>query len=594
MSADAKPSCVVVGNGPSLRGSGMGGIIDSYDVVVRLNNYVVEGCEGDVGSKTDVWATTFWGDIDRSKLDTTDAAELLLLTSNAPTAPSASVRRWAESKCEELSLVYSVVSQTSLQRGLKELGGNSPSSGVMTLMHYIEKYGEVAAVGFDFFEGDGHHYFDESRRPSHCPHKGNLERTWFESASAAGRIRLLHNTSDLGFVVVSGYTRGTAYADEVKHLEASLEQFGVPFKTYPYDSCGDWTRNTMVKARLVKLAMIEFPGDVVIWVDADAVITTRPDFFFDLPSCDFDICCHYLSSPYNKSELLTGTIAFNGASELARHIADEWVSSPEVDWDQRILQRVIRKSSGANVMRMPSDYIKIRPVGHPSHISQGVVFHKQLSRDQKAKVSQNNSLTVKSSFQRIYKTKGWTATDSASGPGSSLLQTERLREMLPKVIRELGVRSLLDLPCGDMNWMSEVDLRGVDYTGADIVPELIARNRERYKDMNFVELDGIVDPLPAHDMVLTRDMLVHLPFSGVWSFLKNVKKSGSKYIALTSFQGRARNADCGVGSWRTLNMQVAPFLFPDPVKTIAEHCTEAGGRYADKSLLIWDVDDLPI
>uniref|UniRef100_A0A8C8BHK9 CMP-N-acetylneuraminate-beta-galactosamide-alpha-2,3-sialyltransferase 4 n=1 Tax=Otus sunia TaxID=257818 RepID=A0A8C8BHK9_9STRI len=44
--------CVVVGNGHRLRNSSMGETIDTYDVVIRLNNAPVHGYEQDVGSKT--------------------------------------------------------------------------------------------------------------------------------------------------------------------------------------------------------------------------------------------------------------------------------------------------------------------------------------------------------------------------------------------------------------------------------------------------------------------------------------------------------------------------------------------------------------
>jgi hypothetical protein len=42
-----------------------------------------------------------------------------------------------------------------------------------------------------------------------------------------------------------------------------------------------------------------------------------------------------------------------------------------------------------------------------------------------------------------------------------------------------------------------------------------------------------------------------------------------------------------------LNLQYAPFLFPAPLAVINESCTEAGGDYADKSLALWRVEDLP-
>ncbi|XP_025895110.1 CMP-N-acetylneuraminate-beta-galactosamide-alpha-2,3-sialyltransferase 4 [Nothoprocta perdicaria] len=44
--------CAVVGNGHRLRNSSMGETIDTYDVVIRLNNAPVHGYEQDVGSKT--------------------------------------------------------------------------------------------------------------------------------------------------------------------------------------------------------------------------------------------------------------------------------------------------------------------------------------------------------------------------------------------------------------------------------------------------------------------------------------------------------------------------------------------------------------
>ncbi|HYH44625.1 MAG TPA: hypothetical protein VEG34_03005 [Thermoanaerobaculia bacterium] len=69
--------------------------------------------------------------------------------------------------------------------------------------------------------------------------------------------------------------------------------------------------------------------------------------------------------------------------------------------------------------------------------------------------------------------------ESVSGVGSTLRETARLREALPGLIREEGVRSLLDIPCGDFHWMQHValDVEDVEYTGADVVPEIVAANQ---------------------------------------------------------------------------------------------------------------------
>ncbi|WP_241623241.1 glycosyltransferase family 29 protein, partial [Rosenbergiella australiborealis] len=55
-------SVAIVGNGPSEIGKGIGYIIDSYDVVVRFNNYQIDNFSKDYGSKTNVWIRGSGGD----------------------------------------------------------------------------------------------------------------------------------------------------------------------------------------------------------------------------------------------------------------------------------------------------------------------------------------------------------------------------------------------------------------------------------------------------------------------------------------------------------------------------------------------------
>ncbi len=50
---NSKTKVVVVGNGSSLNGKKQGELIDSFDKVVRLNKYLIDGYEEDVGYKTD-------------------------------------------------------------------------------------------------------------------------------------------------------------------------------------------------------------------------------------------------------------------------------------------------------------------------------------------------------------------------------------------------------------------------------------------------------------------------------------------------------------------------------------------------------------
>ena len=62
-------------------------------------------------------------------------------------------------------------------------------------------------------------------------------------------------------------------------------------------------------------------------------------------------------------------------------------------------------------------------------------------------------------FNSIYRNNTWDGDESISGPGASLRHTEAIRRELPLLIERLGIRTLLDAPCGDFNWMKETKLR---------------------------------------------------------------------------------------------------------------------------------------
>ena len=197
-------------------------------------------------------------------------------------------------------------------------------------------------------------------------------------------------------------------------------------------------------------------------------------------------------------------------------------------------------------------------------------------------------------FSRIYASNKWEGKGSISGPGSDVDQTRILVEELPRLLANFDVRTMLDIPCGDFHWMRNVRLEKIDYTGADIVGELIERNTQGYESdsIHFRNLDLIKDRLPAVDLILCRDCLVHLSFKDLWSALLNVCSSGAIYLLATTFTRRTENQDIVTGHWRRLNLQVAPFMLPPPLAILNEGCTEGGGENDDKSLGLWKIADI--
>lgn len=197
-------------------------------------------------------------------------------------------------------------------------------------------------------------------------------------------------------------------------------------------------------------------------------------------------------------------------------------------------------------------------------------------------------------FTDFFRRNKWNGRQSLSGTGSDADQTRVIVRELPLLLRRLGVHRVLDVPCGDFAWMKQVDLAGIDYLGADIVAPLIEANRRRHArpGVEFQVLDLIRDRLPAVDLVLCRDCLVHLSFAQAQQALANIAASGARYLLTTTFTGRAENADIPTGKWRALNLQRPPFDLPPPLEIINERCTEKDGRYADKSLGLWPLTAL--
>ena len=195
-------------------------------------------------------------------------------------------------------------------------------------------------------------------------------------------------------------------------------------------------------------------------------------------------------------------------------------------------------------------------------------------------------------FTRIKKNNYWGSDESVSGGGSTLVQTQKLIVELSKLLQNKEIKSMIDIPCGDFNWMQKVNLDNIRYTGADIVDELICENIQKYEANNikFQVLDIIRDPIPANDLIFIRDCFVHLSYNDIFKAIANIKKSGCKYLLTTTFTDRHSNYDIITGEWRPLNFQNKPFLFPTPEHILIEDCTEGDGEFIDKSMGLWRIE----
>ncbi len=199
-------------------------------------------------------------------------------------------------------------------------------------------------------------------------------------------------------------------------------------------------------------------------------------------------------------------------------------------------------------------------------------------------------------FGAIHAAKAWGNCESSSGPGST---RERAAAFLPDLIalvRSLDIQTLLDAPCGDFNWAPPLADSVKRYVGVDVVPALITANRQRWSSSSrqFFCRDIVLQRLPAADLVLCRDALVHLCQKDIFATLANFRRTGAEYLLTTTFVGERPNDEITTGDWRPLNMQQPPYSFPPPLQLVDERCHHTGGIYADKRLGLWRLRDLPL
>ena len=144
---------------------------------------------------------------------------------------------------------------------------------------------------------------------------------------------------------------------------------------------------------------------------------------------------------------------------------------------------------------------------------------------------------TKDAMQQIYEMKLWgdNNTEFYSGDGShSSAIIKPYIEVVMSVLKSFKNQiTVCDLGCGDFNIGKELVKYTKKYIAVDIVPELIAYNKEKFKETNlkFQCLDISKDELPSADCVIIRQVLQHLSNKEVLSVV--CKLYDFKYIILT-------------------------------------------------------------
>jgi hypothetical protein len=135
---------------------------------------------------------------------------------------------------------------------------------------------------------------------------------------------------------------------------------------------------------------------------------------------------------------------------------------------------------------------------------------------------------LKKLFSRIYHDNLWGGEKGEyySGPGSDDHVGQAYAKMVKEYIAQHQITKIVDIGCGDFRIASQFITADIDYTGIDVVPDLIENNQQRYGSSNirFKCIDATKEPLPDGELCLIRQVLQHLSNDHIKSILAKCHK----------------------------------------------------------------------
>jgi len=185
---DTSKKILLVGNGPSILRKERGQLIDSFDLVVRFNDFKTEGFEQYTGSRTDVWSAYFKNGTHSDKKcqnvicphdhDNPLGYDNVLKIDNtffSRTRKSVQDRLFWESG-------FSIIDNELLA-----------SSGLIVAAWFLQiiGYPNISIVGFDNFAkhtSSLHHYWINKPFTPPKEHDGRIERMMFNDLILSGRV----------------------------------------------------------------------------------------------------------------------------------------------------------------------------------------------------------------------------------------------------------------------------------------------------------------------------------------------------------------------------------------------------------------------
>jgi SAM-dependent methyltransferase len=173
-------------------------------------------------------------------------------------------------------------------------------------------------------------------------------------------------------------------------------------------------------------------------------------------------------------------------------------------------------------------------------------------------------------FTRLVDTFDWCPgpRETPCGEGSFLKANEPVVRALQEWFTSYGIKSVVDVGCGDFHWMSGVDFTGMEYDGFDVVKKFVdalscARGRQ---NIRFHHADAFKMKLPKADLYICKDVINHYTEPEGLALMERIR-AASRHFAAITFPGN-RGPNVPKWKYRYIDFDAPPFSLGAPLASV--------------------------
>lgn len=183
-------------------------------------------------------------------------------------------------------------------------------------------------------------------------------------------------------------------------------------------------------------------------------------------------------------------------------------------------------------------------------------------------------------FEDVYRRKLWATAGVLSGDGSRVETASHVAEWLDQQADD-GMQSVLDLGCGDLEWLSRCDSitsRRMTYKGVDVVEPLIEHHRRIFPWFVGMARDLEEFGKFSSDVILLKDVIFHHCNGTAGQILMAVNAGTWKRFLVSTHPGANNSKRRGLrrGDMQPLDVEATGLIQGSP----SYYLPRPGGVYA--------------